>query len=198
MPTPPAGFPNVSASDVALPVYARLQAELGRFLATDPAGDLEDPVEWYRLPSPAALRTAVTPSVAVIVDGLAGPPTYSSRTGYAAVWDVTAAVWIRGVDYDETRSRVERYVALMRACLLSSTDGIARRWVWADEHYDQVPDASAARTLAGGYLALTVEVQSASVPNLIGVAATPAGEFTKSATSIRPARGSIADLMPNP
>lgn len=194
MPTRPLGFPNVSASDVALPVYDRLQSHLPGFLEADPVGDLEPVREWFRLPSPQALRSATLPAVAVIVDGLAGPPTWNRDRGYTAVWDVTAAVYLRGGDYDETRTRVERYVAAIRATLLSAPDAIARRWQWADEHYDTVSEGSAARTLGAGYFALTSSVEGASVPNLIGVDASTPGEFTKTATTIRP-RGNVADLL---
>lgn len=190
------GRPNVSASDVALPVYDRLRAVLPGILADDPAGDLTAPddSEWFRLPSPAALRAARTPAVAVIVDGLTGPPTYSRRTGYTATWDVTVVVYVRGGDYDETRSRVERYVAAIRAALLSSPQGIARRWQWFDEHYDQVTEPGAARTLGAGYLAITVEVEGASIPALIGADPANPSEFTKTATTIRPSRGAVEDL----
>lgn len=197
MPAAYPGAPNVSASDVASPIVTRLQSALEAFLTADPGGDLETPREWFRLPSVASLRAATMPAVAVIVDGLAGAPTYSARTGYSATWDVTVAVYLRGGDYDETRGRVERYVAALRACLLSSPHGISRRWRWTDEHYDTVTEANAARTLGAGYLALTVEVEGAVVPNLIAGAA-PLDPFTRSVVTARPSRGSVADLTPNP
>lgn len=178
---------NVTATEVVDPIHARLLAALDGFL--DP--DQDAVAEWFRLPSVQSLTSAQMPAVALVVDGLTGPPTYDRRTGYTASWDVTVAVYLRGADWDQTRSRLERYVASIRGCLLTAPQGQSRAWRWADEHYDQTADAANARTLGAGYLTLTVEVVGASVP---GLPADPAVMFTTSTVSARPSRGFVDDL----
>ncbi|RYZ31390.1 MAG: hypothetical protein EOP01_03480 [Propionibacteriaceae bacterium] len=110
------------------------------------------------------------------------------------MWDVTIAVYVRGKDYAETRSRLERYLAAVRGCLLSAPDAVARRWKWVDEHYDTFADKQSARTLGAGYFALTSEVAGAVVPHRLtpGPVTTP-GQFVRSETTVRP-RGFVQDL----
>jgi hypothetical protein len=186
---------NVTATEVADPVEARLREHLPAWLAQDAFGDLDVPKEWLRVPATAAVTAPALPALAIIVDGLATQePTWNRDRGYTAVWDVTIAVYVRGKDYAETRSRLERYLAAVRGCLLSAPDAIARRWKWVDEHYDTVSDRQAARTLGAGYFAITSEVAGAVVPRHLtsDPAATP-GRFVRSEVSVRP-RGFVQDL----
>jgi hypothetical protein len=115
-----------------------------------PAKPFVAPTSWDQVPTLEALNRAAFPAGAIISPGITGRPVKSSL-GTDAVWRIVAGIYDRGTDYNETAGRCRTWAALIRAALLRNPTlgGVASSVTWVGEAYRQIPQKSAARTLAG-------------------------------------------------
>lgn len=126
----------------------------------DNAGKVRD---WKIAPNPESIEAAGTPNGAMFSPGLVNEPRKNGDRSHDAWWQIVAAVYDHGRDYDDTQLRVQRWAALIRAVTLRnpSFGGLVKRTNWVGEEYDVDANGKrAARTLGGCAVAFQVHLEN--------------------------------------
>jgi hypothetical protein len=122
------------------------------------AGKVRD---WKVAPNAEAIEAAGTPNGAMFSPGLVDEPRKNGDRTHDAGWQIVAAVYDHGLDYDDTQLRVQRWAALIRAVTLThpSLGGLVERTNWVGEDYDVDTGGNRnARTLGGCAVAFQVRL----------------------------------------
>lgn len=178
----------VTADDVCLGLKAALVADLANVVESKGWDDLKPVTDWDQVPDLAAISKAKLPAGAITSPGLVRPPV-RTEDGWNATWRVVAGVYDRGLNHDDTASRIRRWAAAVRGVGLAnqSLGGVAASVAWVSEVYAQRPEKTAARTIGGCAVAFDVQVLEATVLpiTLPGAPPVPTVTHTESVITVR-------------
>lgn len=157
--------PIVTGADVEAAALATLQLWMTTYLAeierqTGRSPHALPPIRsWEIIDDLARWPEDQVPAIVLASPGLAGEPQKGGDGTYQATWHLIVAVIASGRDRGSSRSLAQAYGAAVRTLLLQqpSLGGFATAVEWIGERYD-VLTSEVARTLAGGRLEFTVDV----------------------------------------
>lgn len=153
----------ITADDVCKALEVSIAAFLPLVIeAQDWAEQLQQVRSWTQVPTEDALDEADLPAGRVTSPGLTGPPARNEDGGLDATWRVSAGMYDRGDDYDETAATIRKWAAAIRAAALADVTlgGVVESLTWVGEDYARRPERTSARTLAGCAVAFDVTVHN--------------------------------------
>ena len=143
----------------ALEKYLRTAIpEAQKLLGYEELGDIQD---WQVLPDREAIAAANYPAISIAAPtAVAGD---KSRSGYAAMWDVSIAVIDRDNDHQPTQNRVQRWAKVIRVAILRHTSipGTRIQMTWTGEDTNLFSGMEDARTLGGAEVMFDAFVEHA-------------------------------------
>lgn len=169
--------PIVGAPALRRAIRTTLQLWLPGAVAEAARQNGDDPttipaVRSWRVVSLAQAQEDQLPAVFVTSPGMVGAPRRHGSGLYEATWNATVTVAARDQSHEATADLIGIYTAAVRTVCMQrpSFGGFAASTAWAGEEYDAI-EAKAGRTLAAGFVDLTVVVLD--VLNAFGGPATP-------------------------
>ena len=116
-----------------------------------------------------AIVNSAYPAVGITAPTMRTIPDASAGPVYDGVWQANVSLWDRGIDHEDTQSRIQRWAKALRiAVLIGKSLGVATGPIrWMGESYGLVGDRGSARTLAGCEVYFELDVEKAIDVNAV-------------------------------
>jgi hypothetical protein len=160
----------IGGDDIIRALEAQLKANVPLVIEALGLGHLGEVKTWQMVPSPEAIAAAQLPAVALVSPSMNSKP-YRSRGQQTGTWQVSAGIFARGGDHEQTQTQIQAWVKVLRtAALLTPLTDTGISLTWVGEAYDVLATKQEARTIAGGEVQFDAHVDVAldltDLPNL--------------------------------